>query len=76
MIFDKIDPRKVFWIAISLMVVGIILPMIMVLRLLDGVLYNFPNIYFLINVLAFVCQLLGFLLGVASAAFYIKRRKK
>ena len=76
MIFDRIDPRKVFWISVTLMVVGILLPLVMVLRLLDGILYTYPNVYFIINVFAFVCQLLGFLLGVASAAFYIKRRRK
>lgn len=76
MIFEKFDPRKVFWLAVALMVIGVVLPLLMVLHLLDAVLYWNSYVYFLINVVAFICQIGGFLLGIASAAFYIKIRKK
>ena len=75
MIFEKFDPRKVFWFAVALMVIGVILPLLMVLHVLDTVLYWNSYVYFLINVFAFICQIGGFLLGIASAAFYIKIRK-
>ncbi len=76
MIFEKFDPRKVFWLAVALMVIGVVLPLLMVLHLLDTVLYWNSYVYFVINVVAFICQIGGFLLGIASAAFYIKIRKK
>lgn len=76
MIFEKIDPRKAFWFAVAMMVVGIIIPFLMVLHLLDAILYWNSYVYFLINIFAFICQIGGFLLGIASAAFYIKVRKK
>lgn len=76
MIFEKFDPRKVFWLAVGLMVIGVALPFLMVLHVFDAILYWNSYVYFLINVFAFICQIGGFLLGIASAAFYIKIRKK
>lgn len=76
MIFEKFSPRKVFWLAVAMMVIGVILPFLMVLRLLDDILYWDSYVYFLINIFAFVCQIGGFLLGIASAVFYIKTNKK
>lgn len=75
MIFEKFDPHKVFWSAIVMMIIGIIIPLLMVLRLFDAILYWNSYVYYLINVIAFTCQIGGFLLGIASAAFYIKTKK-
>jgi len=75
MIFEKFDPYKVFWSAIVMMIIGIIIPLLMVLRLFDAILYWNSYVYYLINVIAFTCQIGGFLLGIASAAFYIKTKK-
>ncbi len=76
MIFDKFDPRKIFWLAIALMVIGVILPLLMVLHYLDAVLYWNSYVYYLINIIAFICQVGGFLLGIASAAFYVSKKKR
>ncbi len=76
MIFEKFDPGKVFWVAVGLMVIGALLPFLMVLHVFDAILYWNSYVYFLINVIAYICQIGGFLLGIASAAFYIKIRKK
>ncbi len=76
MIFERFNPRKVFWLAIGMMALGIILPFLMVLHLFDAILYWNSYVYFLINVFAFICQIGGFLLGIATAAFYVKARKK
>jgi len=75
-IFDKFDPRKIFWLAIALMVIGVILPLLMVLHYLDAVLYWNSYVYYLINIIAFICQVGGFLLGIASAAFYVSKKKR
>jgi len=69
MIFEKFDPHKVFWLAIVLMIIGIIIPLLMVLRIFDAILYWNSYVYYLINVIAFTCQIGWFLLGIASAAF-------
>lgn len=76
MIFERFNPRKVFWLAIGMMALGIILPFLMVLHLFDAILYWNSYVYFLINVFAFICQIGGFLLGIATVAFYVKARKK
>ena len=75
MIFEKINPRKAFWVAVAMMVIGIIIPLLMVLHMFEAILYWNSYVYFLINVLAFICQIGGFLLGIASAAFYVKIKK-
>lgn len=76
MIFERFNPRKVFWLAVTMMVIGVILPLLMVLHQLDDILYWNSYVYFLINIFAFICQIGGFLLGIASATFYIKTNKK
>ena len=76
MIFEKFAPRKVFWTAVIMMVVGIILPLLMMLHVFDAVLYWNSYVYFLINIFAFICQIGGFLLGIAAAAFIVKKNKK
>lgn len=59
-----------------MMVTGVILPLLMVLHLFDAILRWNSYVFFLINVFAFLCQIGGFLLGIASAAFIIKVKKK
>jgi len=75
MIFEKFDPRKILWFTIALMGIGIIIPLLMVLHLFDAILYWNSYVYFLIIVFAFICQVGGFLLGIASVSFYVKTRK-
>ena len=58
------------------MVIGVILPLLMVLHYLDAVLYWNSYVYYLINIIAFICQVGGFLLGIASAAFYVSKKKR
>lgn len=75
MIFEKFDPRKVFWVAVAMLVIGILIPFLMVLDLFKAILYWNSYVYFLINVFAFICQIGGFLLGIASVAFFVKTKK-
>ncbi|MBP9676770.1 MAG: hypothetical protein KBD67_08540 [Anaerolineaceae bacterium] len=76
MIFEKIEPRKVFWIAAILMLVGTLLPFVMVLGFLENFMYQFPKLYFLLNIFAFICQMSGFILGIIAALFYVKINRK
>jgi len=76
MIFEKYPARKVFWFAVALMVIGVLLPLLMVIHVLDPVLNWNSTVYTVLNIFAYVCQMGGFLLGIASVAFIIKREKK
>lgn len=74
MIFDKLNPRKVLYFSIFLMMIGIMLPLLMLIPEIDPLLIKYPTLFLLINFFAFFCQLFGFLSGIASAAFIIKKK--
>lgn len=58
------------------MVISVLLPLLMVIHVLDPVLKWISTVYTVLNIFASVCQMGGFLLGIASVAFIIKRKKK
>ena len=62
-------PKRLFVIAVLLMVFGVVMPFLMVIRLVEST--------FFLNFLSYGSQILGFLLGIVSmAASRVKQKKK
>jgi membrane associated rhomboid family serine protease len=75
MIIDRLNPRKLIWSAIILMVMGVALPFLMVIHVLDPLLRWNSTIYLILNFVAYFFQILGFILGIIGIAIYTRRNK-
>jgi hypothetical protein len=60
-------PSRLLWIAAGLMILGVILPFLMVLNLIEST--------FFLNFLAYGAQTLGFILGLIGVAFWRRAEK-
>lgn len=76
MIIDRLNPRALIWIAIALMVIGVALPFLMVIHVLDPVLRWNSTVYLILNFVAYFFQIFGFILGIVGIAIYTHRRKR
>jgi hypothetical protein len=61
------EPRKLLVIGVGLMVVGVVLPFLMVIRLLESTLF--------LNFLAHGCSMAGLITGFLGVAGYFRSRK-
>ena len=75
MIIDRLNPRKLIWSAIILMVMGVAIPFLMVIHVLDPLLKWNSTIYLILNFVAYFFQILGFILGIIGIAIYTRRNK-
>ena len=75
MIIDRLNPRKLIWSAIILMVMGVAIPFLMVIHVLDPLLRWNSTIYLILNFVACFFQILGFILGIIGIAIYTRRNK-
>ncbi len=75
MIIDRLNPRKLIWLAIILMVMGVAIPFLMVIHVLDPLLKWNSTIYLILNFVAYFFQILGFILGIIGIAIYTRRNK-
>ena len=75
MIIDRLNPRKLIWSAIILMVMGVAIPFLMVIHVLDPLLRWNSTIYLILNFVAYFFQILGFILGIICIAIYTRRNK-
>ncbi|HNS06556.1 MAG TPA: hypothetical protein PKZ26_00540 [Anaerolineaceae bacterium] len=75
MIIDRLNPRKLIWSAIILMVMGVAIPFLMVIHVLDPLLRWNSTIYLILNFVAYFFQILGFILGIIGIAIYTRRNK-
>jgi len=75
MIIDRLNPRKLIWLAIILMVMGVAIPFLMVIHVLDPLLRWNSTIYLILNFVAYFFQILGFILGIIGIAIYTRRNK-
>lgn len=65
----RINPRYFIWIGFGLLVLGVVIPLLIILQILVST--------FFWNFLAYICQVLGLLLGIAGIAFIsVNRRSK
>jgi len=75
MIIDRLNPRVLIWVAIVLMVIGVSLPYLMVIHVLDPILRWNSTVYLILNFAAYFLQLLGFIFGIIGIAVYTHHRK-
>lgn len=75
MIIDRLNPRKLIWSAIILMVMGVAIPFLMIIHVLDPLLRWNSTIYLILNFVAYLFQILGFILGIIGIAIYTRRNK-
>lgn len=61
-------PNRLMWIATGLMVAGVVLPFLIVLDIIEST--------FFINFLAFIAQVLGFILGFVGVALWRDKEKR
>lgn len=76
MIIDRLNARALIWVAIILMVVGVALPLLMVIHVLDPILKWNSTVYLILNFAAYFFQVLGFICGIVGIAIYTSRRKR
>jgi hypothetical protein len=60
-------PVRLIWIAVSLMVFGVVIPFLMVIKVIESTMF--------LNFAAFIAQALGFILGFVAFALYRGRQK-
>lgn len=75
MIIDRLNPRVLIWVAILLMVIGVALPFLMVIHVLDPILKWNSTVYLILNFVAYFFQILGFIMGITGIAIYTRHRK-
>ena len=61
-------PSRLIWIAAGLMIAGVVLPFLMVLDILES--------NFFVNFLAFIAQVVGFILGFVGVAMWHGKEKR
>jgi hypothetical protein len=62
------DPIVVILIGFVMVVLGLVLPMLMVMQVLEST--------FFLNFLAYIFQFLGLVFGIIGSASYVSRRRK
>lgn len=61
------NPSRLVWIATGLMVLGVVLPFLMVLNVIEST--------FFLNFLSYIAQTLGFILGFLGVALWRGKEK-
>jgi hypothetical protein len=61
-------PSRLLWIAAGLMGLGVVLPFLMVLSIIEST--------FFLNFLSYTAQTLGFILGLIGVAFWRRKEKQ
>lgn len=75
MILDRLNPRTVLLVGVILMLIGVFLPLLMVLHILDPIMQWSELFYLILNFFAYACQIIGLVLGIIGVAIYTKHRK-
>lgn len=76
MIIDRLHPRILIWAGIILMILGISIPFLMVIHVLDPILKWNSTVYLILNFVAYFFQLLGFILGITGVVIIPIHRKR
>ena len=58
------------------MLIGVILPLLMVLHILDPIMRWSELFYLMLNFFAYACQIIGLVLGIIGVAIYTRHKKR
>jgi hypothetical protein len=64
----SLSPVKIILIGFFLMVLGVVLPFLMVVRVLEST--------FFLNFFSYTVSLVGLILGISGSAMYVRMKKK
>jgi len=62
------DPIHIILLGFGLLVLGVVLPMLMILQVLEST--------FFLNFLAYICSFLGLMFGLIGTAWYTRKNRK
>jgi hypothetical protein len=68
MIIDRINPRVLIWVGVTMLILGFILPLLMVAQVLKST--------FFLNFFSWGCSFAGLLLGTLGVVTYARNKRR